>query len=267
MERASNSVSTVTSDRVLIRGVPIEELIAENTFTATIFLLLRGRLPDPVEEKLTTAVLVALVDHGLDTPSIHAALAVQRGGNPLNVAVGAGMMAFGDSHGGGMEHAAELFQEAGQQPGEPDAIALEIVGMYAGRKQSVPGYGHRTHKVDPRTTALLDKARELGKFGRYCEIAKAIESALTDRYRQSLPLNVDGAAAAVLCELGFDWRLGRAFFILSRSAGTTAHAYEELRQEAPLALLGSIPWRKGSGGAEGYEPGNSATSAGELSQD
>ncbi|MCB2197813.1 citryl-CoA lyase [bacterium] len=256
MERASNDVTKVTEERVLVRGLPIEDLIAGKSFAASIFLLLQGRLPGDEEEKLTSAILVALIDHGLDTPSIHATLAVQRGGNPLNVAVGAGMLAFGDKHGGGLEYAAELFQEAGKMQGSASAVASEIVGMYAGSKMSVPGYGHRTHKTDPRTIALLKKAHDLDLFGRYCEIAVAIEEALAARYRQPLPLNVDGAAAALICELGFDWRLGRAFFILSRSAGTVAHAYEELRQEAPLAPLGNIPWRRGSGGAEGYELGN-----------
>ena len=254
MERASHDVSNVTEETVTVRGIPIEELVADHSFTSSIFLLMQGRSPDREEEQLTTAVLVSLIDHGLNTPSIHAALAVQRGGNPLNVAVGAGMLAFGDKHGGGLEYAAELFQEAGKMQGTPTAVAAEIVGMYAGSKMSVPGFGHKTHKVDPRSVALFEKAKNLGKFGRFCEIAVAVEEALAARYRQPLPLNVDGAAAALISELGFDWRLGRAFFILSRSAGIVAHAYEELRQEAPLAPLGSIPWRRGSGGAEGYEP-------------
>ena len=40
-------------------------------------------------------------------------------------------------------------------------------------------------------------------------------------------MNIDGATAAIYCELGFPPVLGRGLFILSRSVGILAHAYEQ----------------------------------------
>jgi citryl-CoA lyase len=33
--------------------------------------------------------------------------------------------------------------------------------------------------------------------------------------------------------MGFDWRLGKAFFIVSRTPGLIAHAYEQMYSEKP----------------------------------
>jgi citryl-CoA lyase len=38
----------------------------------------------------------------------------------------------------------------------------------------------------------------------------------------------------------FDWRLGKAFFLLFRVAGLTAHVYEELIHEKPMRKMFSF---------------------------
>ena len=48
-------------------------------------------------------------------------------------------------------------------------------------------------------------------------------------------MNVDGAIAAIVSEMGFDWRLGKGFFIIGRTPGLVAHAYEELVMEKPFS--------------------------------
>ncbi|WP_226900449.1 citrate/2-methylcitrate synthase [Nonomuraea phyllanthi] len=45
-----------------------------------------------------------------------------------------------------------------------------------------------------------------------------------------MPMNVDGATAVVYAELGFPAPLARGPFVLSRSAGILAHAWEESGQ-------------------------------------
>ena len=49
-----------------------------------------------------------------------------------------------------------------------------------------------------------------------------------------LPLNVDGAIAALLLEMEMDWRLGKAFFLISRAAGLSAHYLEQVTREPPF---------------------------------
>jgi citrate synthase len=43
-------------------------------------------------------------------------------------------------------------------------------------------------------------------------------------------MNIDGATATILAELGFPPPLARGLFILSRSVGICAHAWEQMQQ-------------------------------------
>ena len=61
--------------------------------------------------------------------------------------------------------------------------------------------------------------------GRYLRAALAVEAAL-----RPVPMNIDGATAVIYAELGFAAPLARGLFVLSRSVGILAHAWEESQQ-------------------------------------
>jgi len=67
-------------------------------------------------------------------------------------------------------------------------------------------------------------------------LAKAIEDATERTYSKRLIINVDGAIAAIISDMGFDWRIGKGFFILSRTAGLVAHVYEQMYSEKPYKM-------------------------------
>ena len=80
---------------------------------------------------------------------------------------------------------------------------------------------------------LLEVAAQNQIRGPHVELALAIES-LTDKFfRKHLILNVDGCIAAIISDMGFDWRLGKGFFIVSRTPGLIAHAFEQMYYEKP----------------------------------
>ena len=47
-------------------------------------------------------------------------------------------------------------------------------------------------------------------------------------------MNVDGAIAALMCDMNVDPALGKAFFIIGRAPGYVAHAHEQMTQERPF---------------------------------
>ena len=106
----------------------------------------------------------------------------------------------------------------------------------------MPGFGHRLHNIDPRTAKLFSIAEKHGFKGKHIELCKALESALAEKLGKKLPINVDGAIAAVISDMGFDWQLGKGFFIISRVPGLIAHAYEEKNRERPMRKLGPLPF-------------------------
>ena len=52
-----------------------------------------------------------------------------------------------------------------------------------------------------------------------------------------MPLNVDGAIAAVCGDLGFDPALANPLFIIARVPGLIAHAYEEHGRQKPMRQI------------------------------
>lgn len=213
-----------------VRGYRLEELVGNLTFTEAIYLVLKGELPTEKEAKMLDAIFVSVVEHSIAPPSVIAARAVISGGNPMNVGVGAGVLAFGEAHGGALEGAMKFLQE------NVEKDPLKVVEEYLSARRRIPGYGHRFYKdFDPRTKKLFEIAKELGFFGKYCEFALEVEKAIEKVKDKRLVLNVDGAIAAITSEMGFDWRLGKGFFIIGRIPGLVAHVYEELTMEKPFS--------------------------------
>ncbi|MFC9617894.1 citryl-CoA lyase [Streptomyces sp. NPDC056938] len=234
----STAVSRIRPGEILLRGYPVEQLIGHVTFAEQIWLMLRGELPTPVQGKLLEAALVSAVDHGPQAPSIAAARMAATCGVGLNSAVATGAGLLGDTHGGAGQQCMEVLERivAGAEP-------ADLVAEFRGRKAYVPGFGHRFHPHDPRRDPLLALVREAvdaGEVpGRALAAGLALEEALAKGRARPVPMNIDGATAIIYAELGFPAELGRGLFVLSRSVGILAHAWEE--HEAGTRIKGPLP--------------------------
>ncbi|UJW30354.1 citryl-CoA lyase [Saccharothrix sp. AJ9571] len=216
-----------------LRGTPIQDLIGSAGLVATIWLMTRGGPPAPGEAELLEAAMVASVDHGPQAPSIAIARMTATCGVGINNAMASGVNALGDAHGGAGQQCVELLTEivsledAGQSL---DAATVRAISEH----RYVPGFGHRFHPVDPRRApllALVDRAVEDGVVaGRHVRAARAVEARLNHGRGKPVPMNIDGATAVIYAELGFPPPLARGLFVLSRSVGILAHAWEETTQ-------------------------------------
>jgi citrate synthase len=144
-------------------------------------------------------------------------------------------------HGGAGEQCVTLYDDIAARlpPGEVSvgelraAAGSAIDALAAAGTEHVPGFGHRFHPVDPRAPrllALVDAAAEQGVVGgRFATIGRAVEAVLAQRKQHAIPMNIDGATAVIFAELGFPPPLCRGLFVLSRSVGALAHAWEEMQ--------------------------------------
>jgi len=235
--KPKTGITSIAPGEIRIRGYNIVELMGRKSFAEVAYLVLKGQLPTAAEGKMMDAILTSSVDHGVTPPSSLAARTVISGGNPLNAAVAGGILTISDTHGGAIEQCAKILQEYAQKEGEPPKIAEELLADLKAKNLRMPGFGHRLHKTDPRTVRLFEMADGLRFSGKHQTLAKAIEKLFKD-LGKSLPINVDGAIGAVISDMGFDWRLGKGFFIISRTVGLIAHANEELTREKPMRKLG-----------------------------
>ncbi|MEX2457379.1 MAG: citrate/2-methylcitrate synthase, partial [Actinomycetota bacterium] len=71
-------------------------------------------------------------------------------------------------------------------------------------------------------------------------LAREVEAAAAEVLGRALPLNIDGAMAALLLELGLDPAIGKAFYVIARAPGFCAHVFEQQTQDRPYRDVG---WR------------------------
>ena len=233
----ATAVSRVEPNVIELRGRPVQELIGTTSFVGVIWLLLRGEPPTPGQERLLEAALVASVDHGPHAPSIAIARMAVTCGIGLNNAVASGVNTLGDVHGGAGEQCMKMLAEVtrGTADGmDLDRAAASVVEAWQARSKYLPGFGHRFHTTDPRRDPLLGLVRQAVADGvtegAFLRAAEAIERRLAIGRPGSVPINIDGCTAVVYGELGFAPPLARGLFLLSRSVGILAHAWEEAGQ-------------------------------------
>lgn len=231
MAKWETSISGEVDNELVIRGNKLTELIGNASFTKTIFLLLKGVMPNDKEEKIFNAILVSAIDHGLGAPSTIVARSVQSCGNSLNASVAAGVLAQGDYHGGAIDKCMEQLLDFSSKD-----VSVVVKDALENNK-TLYGFGHKVYKdFDPRTKRILEVLEELDSIGTYTKYAIQIEKEIYNQKNKKLVLNIDGIIAAVALDLGFNSKLGKGLFIIPRIAGLVAHCVEE-QDEKPVRRL------------------------------
>jgi citryl-CoA lyase len=241
--RWKTALTSIAPNAILIRGYPVDEMMGRLSFADAVYLLLMGELPPPAIGRMLNAVLVSSLDHGVTPPSTLAARNVATSGAPLKDCVAAGILAFGPHHGGDVESCMRYLDRGLTMMRGGDSLeqaAETLVEDCAKVGHTPPGFGHRFHTRDPRAARLFQLAMELELEGEHVHLIRAIERALTRREQAGgphLPVNVDGAIAAISADLGFAHELGNAIFLISRLPGLIAHAHEERSRNAPMRQI------------------------------
>lgn len=237
-------LSYTTENGIQIRGYDLVRLIGTVPFPSVLYLLYTGELPEPNVAKLIDAIMVASIDHGPGAPSALAARTAASGGAPLGAAAAAGLLTMGKYHGAAVQDAMEAMQqviELSKADGDLDRAADAVVANWRQTGRRLSGFGHRQHKhQDPRLARLFDLAREANVRGNYLQAAHATEAALKKSTGRELPINIDGAMAAILCEIGFPATLANAVFMIARLTGILAHAHEEITQMPPMRRIDPV---------------------------
>lgn len=242
-ETWKTAITKVEPNKLLLRGYRIDELMGNISFSQAVFLAIKGELPTEKEARLIDAMLVSSIDHGVTPPSCLSARTIASTGAPLNAALAGGVLSISRHHGGAIEDSMKVLQAAVRRKKDmnktANEVAIVLLKEFKEKNRRFPGFGHRIHTKDPRTIRLFQLASDLGIAGEHVEMAKAIEDAIKQESGKALPINVDGALAAVLCEMNFPPELANGFFILARIPGLIAHVYEEQTRMKPMRHINS----------------------------
>lgn len=233
------SITKVEPNRLITRGYPQEDLIGNISFPEMIYLLIKGELPSQNQAKMLEAVLISFCDHGVTPPSTQAARLMASTGSPVNSCLAGGILAFGENHAGAIEIAMKMIQEGIKIRESSDIsindLAGKLINQLLDNGKKVPGFGHRYHKEDPRARRLIELSMEYDCFGKHMELALAMQDMIYER--KGIKMNIDGANAAILSDMGFNWSLGCGIFIIGRIPGILAHIDEEKTREKPFRKI------------------------------
>lgn len=260
----TTNVGRANPQRIELRGHDlVNDLMGQASYTETLLLGITGRRPSPAEIHVVDAVLVSLVDHGLQPSALAARLTYAAAPDAVQGALAAGLLGAGSELLGSMEQAGKLLSAIGEavRGGAAAATAAEReVSRLLAADLRVPGFGHQLHRDgDPRASRLLQVARETGIAGDEVGWLALIGAELKRTDRPVAP-NATGVAAAILLGVGIPWRLHRGVAIVSRAAGLLAHIAEEIKQ--PITPLVRDALRRASwlaeedpkGGSDGGDP-------------
>ncbi len=235
----SKVVSSVTEEETIIRGHRLSDLVQKNSFTASVFLLISGRMPNRGEERTLDALMTTCVDHGV-TPAAMIGRAFASYGAPIPQAIAGSVLLYGDIAGGAGEPLAASMKAAiASESGTGDDLDEDAVRRIAASlvhdalkegRGRVPGFGNPPHRRDPRPAVLLAVAEGQGTAGIHCKVLMAMEQELEMVKGRAVPVNIDGIVAALALDLGFPVGCVAALVMISRGFSVLAHYLEEASQ-------------------------------------
>jgi citrate synthase len=242
--------SVVIDGDVLARGIPIGELADHLSFVDMIFFQTQARYPSREEAKLMEAYLVLLCEHGVTSPSTHGARVAASVGAPFAAcAVNFITAAMGPYHFGALERSMQQISKLAASGADPE----QFIESELARGERVWGFGHRFHKsagaagldpatleslqeqTDPRVRKITQLADEVGWSGKHMALVRKLGRILYERKR--VPINVDGIAAGLLLDMGFDPSIAMLFVVLGRLPNM-ARLYLEEKTEKPNRFVG-----------------------------
>ena len=194
---------------------------------ANFLYMLTGKRPSQLEAKAFDVALVLHADHEFNASTFAgrvAAATLTDVHSATTAAIGA---LKGPLHGGANTDVMNLLLEIGQD--STDQKVEDIIRAKLGRKEKIPGFGHRVYRTeDPRATHLRKLSEELcTRTGnrRWFEISQKIEQVV--KAQKNLNANVDFYSATTYYALGIPVELFTPVFAVSRISGWTAHVLEQ----------------------------------------
>jgi ATP-citrate lyase alpha-subunit len=230
------TISDDRGDEPLYDGYPASELINKGyDIPHVIGLLWDKRLISRQEAEIIKRIIMLSADHGPCVSGAYATILAACAGIGLPQAVAAGLIMIGPRFGGAVTDAGRWFKYAVDNRMSVE----EFLAYMKNNVGPVPGIGHRVKSVrnpDKRVKELVGYVKSLGIRTPCLDFALEVEK-VTSAKKENLILNVDGAMAAVLVDIGFPVESLNGFFVLARTIGLIGHWVDQKRQDSRLIRL------------------------------
>lgn len=206
----------------------------EKTIAGYFLHLLHGKKPSDEQRRALDVSLILYAEHEFNASTFAARVTVSTLSDFYSgICTGIGTLR-GPLHGGANERAMELIE----QFKTPEAAEKGLLSMLK-EKKLIMGFGHRVYKIsDPRSDVIKEWAKQLGesiKDKKIVPIAERIEKIMWDE--KKLFPNLDFYSAAVYHFCKIPTRLFTPLFVISRTAGWSAHIIEQRKDNRLIRPL------------------------------
>ena len=247
------AIAYKTLDRIVVRGYDVNELAGNVSFAEMLHLVWKGELPPKNAARMIDALLVIFSEHAF-SPSSASARFVMSGAGYIMPALAGGILSIGYTHVDAHEaaeawitavklmkerswtcdQAADYLCKGTRSKDKSD----EFVRLF-GHRKVLPGWHHPQHRRDLRGPRVIELAEDFGVAGDHVKMVVAIEKATKQYWGRTIYMNIAGAIAATLVDMGFEPDECLAFCAIARSVSIVAHSHEEQQRERG--------WRASSG--------------------
>lgn len=253
------AISYAPAHKILIRGYPLPEICGNLTFAETLYLTLRGEIPDEKTSKMLDALLCCVIDHQFITATTVAGRYIASA-NPDSIVPGiAGSILTAGRNTWSPQESAKLINDAYDMMHREglsiEETAKKVAQSYYEGKITLPGLGHPTHKkFDPRAERLRELSQLYGLWKEKSQLYGAIHRAYCEISGRNIAINADGMMACVMNELGLEPNEMVGIAILAYMPGIIAHVIEEIKDGVPLRVIPEALGSKYVGPAERHLP-------------
>ncbi len=235
--RWRSTISYKTVDKIVTRGYDTTELVEKGYGLAdVIFIDFQGRIPLIKEAKLLNYLMILSLEEGVSSPAAMSRLAA-KGSNILTQSVGSSILAFGHAYGAFQAYGKMLgkYLKRAEREGKSLEEMAELL-VKENERSLILGVSNLMLK-DPAAKRVFAKAEALGLAGRHIEFQKKIVRQVQKISPEPVDLDLFGAVAAAMFDLGFSPESTWSIVAITRAFGCGAHAIEEEERE-PRVVFG-----------------------------
>ncbi len=210
--------------KAFLHGYDILELAEKKSFSEVFFLMFKGELPEENDRLMLETLMILLISPGPRHPATRAAMNVGVGKtNVGHILPIASSLLSGDYLGGGEIEESMRFYRKNSNKNIQDIIESSPNFFDPDEKECFPGFGKIYGSIDPLVIDMMAKLRNFSSSGSALNFICELSS-------YTMPCGVgvlvQGLAAAILSDLGFQPRAGIAVFQLLQAPGLVAHGLE-----------------------------------------
>lgn len=199
---------------------------------ANFLYMLEGKEPEPKSVRALNTYLNTVCDHGLNASTFAARVIISTQSDMISAVTGGLGALKGPLHGGAPGPALDTVFEI-----KTKENAEKVLREKLKHNERLMGFGHRIYKVrDPRADVLAGAAKILydsESKREFYDLAMHVEKVALQLLKEYKPdrilqTNVEFYTALLLHGLGFPTEIFTPVFAMGRSAGWTAHCFEQL---------------------------------------